>query len=163
MSAAELNRAKKQTIAAVFSNLENHSIVAEDIGRQILTYGERRGPATLMCCRPCCAPPLLSSSCHCSHDCIVGVRHDAMKVAGSLRMWQSDSHLCNFSHQTTVQMLYAMLCRKEFKDFLDVVEGLTEKDITGLMQKLFKSPLTLATMGDVSKVPLYDTVAKRFS
>ena len=41
MSTAELNRAKKQTIAAVFSNLENHSIVAEDIGRQILTYGER--------------------------------------------------------------------------------------------------------------------------
>ena len=41
MSAAELSRAKKQTIAAVFSNLENHSIVAEDIGRQILTYGER--------------------------------------------------------------------------------------------------------------------------
>ena len=56
-----------------------------------------------------------------------------------------------------------MECRKDFKDFLDVVEGLTEKDITGLMQKLFKSPLTLATMGDVSKVPRYDTVAKRFS
>lgn len=43
VSAAELNRAKKQTVAAVFSNLENHSIVAEDIGRQILTYGERCG------------------------------------------------------------------------------------------------------------------------
>ena len=52
--------------------------------------------------------------------------------------------------------------RKQFKEFLDVVEGLTEKDITGLMQKLFKTPLTLATMGDVSKVPRYDLVAKRF-
>ena len=50
VSAAELNRAKKQTIAAVFSNLENHSIIAEDIGRQLLTYGERCGRYTAAGC-----------------------------------------------------------------------------------------------------------------
>ena len=37
----ELSRAKKGTVSAVLSNLESRAIVAEDIGRQILTYGSR--------------------------------------------------------------------------------------------------------------------------
>ena len=40
---AELSRAKKATISAVLSNLESRGIVGEDIGRQILTYGDRCG------------------------------------------------------------------------------------------------------------------------
>ncbi|KAK4838422.1 hypothetical protein QYF36_013601 [Acer negundo] len=38
----QLNRAKQATKSAVLMNLESRMIVAEDIGRQILTYGERK-------------------------------------------------------------------------------------------------------------------------
>ena len=46
VSEAELNRAKRATVTAVLSNLESRAIVAEDIGRQILTYGDRCAPAS---------------------------------------------------------------------------------------------------------------------
>lgn len=39
---AELSRAKNSTISAVLMNLESRVVVAEDIGRQILTYGHRK-------------------------------------------------------------------------------------------------------------------------
>jgi len=93
VSEAELNRAKRATVTAVLSNLESRAIVAEDIGRQILTYGDR----------------------------------------------------------------------KEVSEFLQIVEQLTVKDISALLNSLFKTPLTLASLGDISKVPRYDAVAKRFS
>lgn len=38
----QLNRAKEATKSAVLMNLESRVIVSEDIGRQILTYGERK-------------------------------------------------------------------------------------------------------------------------
>ena len=38
---AELERAKKAAISSVLMNLESRAVVAEDIGRQILTYGHR--------------------------------------------------------------------------------------------------------------------------
>lgn len=38
----ELNRAKAATKSAVLMNLESRTIASEDIGRQILTYGERK-------------------------------------------------------------------------------------------------------------------------
>lgn len=44
VTAKELRRAKNATIASVLMNLESKSIVAEDIGRQILTYGHRKPP-----------------------------------------------------------------------------------------------------------------------
>lgn len=37
----ELERAKKATISSVLMNLESRAVVAEDIGRQVLTYGHR--------------------------------------------------------------------------------------------------------------------------
>ena len=39
--AAELERAKKAAISSVLMNLESRAVVAEDIGRQVLTYGHR--------------------------------------------------------------------------------------------------------------------------
>lgn len=39
---AELARAKKATISSVLMNLESRAVVAEDIGRQVLTYGHRK-------------------------------------------------------------------------------------------------------------------------
>ncbi|KAK9282165.1 hypothetical protein L1049_005077 [Liquidambar formosana] len=38
----QLNRAKESTKSAVLMNLESRMIASEDIGRQILTYGERK-------------------------------------------------------------------------------------------------------------------------
>jgi len=40
----ELARAKAATVSSILMNLESKAIVAEDIGRQILTYGERKSP-----------------------------------------------------------------------------------------------------------------------
>ena len=37
----ELERAKKAATSQVLMNLESRAVVAEDIGRQILTYGHR--------------------------------------------------------------------------------------------------------------------------
>lgn len=41
VSEEELARAKKATISSVLMNLESRAVVAEDIGRQVLTYGHR--------------------------------------------------------------------------------------------------------------------------
>lgn len=41
MPDAELARAKRAALGTVLSSLEGRAVVAEDIGRQILTYGER--------------------------------------------------------------------------------------------------------------------------
>ncbi|KAK4747139.1 hypothetical protein SAY87_026176 [Trapa incisa] len=42
VTATQLSRAKESTKSAVLMNLESRMIVAEDIGRQILTFGERK-------------------------------------------------------------------------------------------------------------------------
>ncbi|MQL80448.1 hypothetical protein Taro_012909 [Colocasia esculenta] len=42
VSQLELDRAKQSTKSAVLMNLESRMVAAEDIGRQILTYGERK-------------------------------------------------------------------------------------------------------------------------
>jgi processing peptidase subunit alpha len=39
---AQLDRAKQTTKSAILMNLESRMIVSEDIGRQVLTYGERK-------------------------------------------------------------------------------------------------------------------------
>jgi processing peptidase subunit alpha len=48
ITAAELERAKAATISSVLMNLESRAVVAEDIGRQVLTYGERKSPASFI-------------------------------------------------------------------------------------------------------------------
>lgn len=40
--AAELDRAKAAAISSVLMNLESRAVVAEDVGRQVLTYGHRK-------------------------------------------------------------------------------------------------------------------------
>ncbi|URE27968.1 Insulinase (Peptidase family M16) [Musa troglodytarum] len=88
----ELHRAKNATRLAILLNLESRAIVAEDIGRQILTYG----------------------------------------------------------------------CRKPVDYFLRCLDELTLDDLTILAQKMLSSPLTMASWGDVDRVPSYASVAQRF-
>ena len=40
----EVERAKKATISSILMNLESKAVVAEDIGRQVLTYNHRKSP-----------------------------------------------------------------------------------------------------------------------
>jgi len=47
-SPSELARAKAATASSVLMNLESRAVVAEDIGRQLLTYGERKPPSTFL-------------------------------------------------------------------------------------------------------------------
>jgi len=47
ISDVELGRAKRQLKASLMMNLEQRSILFEDIGRQVLTYGARIEPETL--------------------------------------------------------------------------------------------------------------------
>ncbi|CAM0885407.1 unnamed protein product [Alopecurus aequalis] len=88
----ELTRAKNSTISSVLMNLESRVIVAEDIGRQLLTYG----------------------------------------------------------------------CRKPIDYFLECMDELTLDDVTAFAQKLLSSQPTMASWGDVDKVPPYEFVSKRF-
>ena len=48
---AELERAKAAAVSSVLMNLESRAVVAEDIGRQVLTYGHR-----WVRCQPATAP-----------------------------------------------------------------------------------------------------------
>jgi hypothetical protein len=41
VSEVELERAKSAAVSSVLMNLESRAVVAEDIGRQVLTYGHR--------------------------------------------------------------------------------------------------------------------------
>ncbi|KAF7026366.1 hypothetical protein CFC21_038481 [Triticum aestivum] len=88
----ELTRAKNSTISSVLMNLESRVIVAEDIGRQLLTYGSR----------------------------------------------------------------------KPIDHFLQCMEELTLDDITAFAKMLLSSQPTMASYGDVDKVPPYEFVSKRF-
>jgi processing peptidase subunit beta len=45
----ELDRAKNQLKTCMLMNLDGYSNIAEDIGRQILTYGRRMTPAEVFC------------------------------------------------------------------------------------------------------------------
>lgn len=42
VAAAELERAKAAAVSSVLMNLESRAVVAEDVGRQVLTYGQRK-------------------------------------------------------------------------------------------------------------------------
>ncbi|KAJ6803069.1 mitochondrial-processing peptidase subunit alpha-like [Iris pallida] len=89
---AQLDRAKELTKSAVLMNLESRMVASEDIGRQVLTYGER----------------------------------------------------------------------KPVEHFMKTVDEVTLKDITAISEKIISSPLTLASLGDVSNVPSYDSVSRKF-
>ena len=74
----ELERAKLAAMSSVYMNLESRAVVAEDIGRQILTYGHRRArlplpdTAALWAClshwSACCRVGMLRRCMPCHQD-----------------------------------------------------------------------------------------------
>eukprot|EP00884_Botryococcus_braunii_P023435 jgi/Botrbrau1/9776/Bobra.85_1s0021.1 len=90
---AELERAKNAAISSILMNLESRAVVAEDIGRQILTYGHRKSTA----------------------------------------------------------------------EFVDAMKGLTPKDVSSVVAAALKTPPSVAALGDISSVPRYDAIARRFT
>ncbi|KAJ6342651.1 hypothetical protein OIU78_010560 [Salix suchowensis] len=108
----QLNRAKESTKSAVLFNLESRMIVAEDIGRQFLTYGER------------------------------------------------------FKHETNLNLilvicLFLIFSGSPVEHFLKVVDEITLDDITSIGCSLLRSPLTMASYGDVLNVPSYESVSSK--
>lgn len=55
------------------------------------------------------------------------------------------------------------MCRKPVKEFLDAIRALQPKDISSLVSKMIKSPLSMASLGDITNVPRYNAVQSRFS
>lgn len=52
--------------------------------------------------------------------------------------------------------------RKPVEHFLKAVDEVTPKDIASMAQKLLKSPLTMASYGDVIYLPTYDSISSKF-
>ncbi|KAH6559619.1 hypothetical protein KP509_1Z000900 [Ceratopteris richardii] len=52
--------------------------------------------------------------------------------------------------------------RKPVQSFIDQVNSLTIKDIQGVAEKVLRTPLTMASWGDVTNVPRYEGIAARF-
>jgi len=88
----ELERAKKAAKSSVLMNLESRAVVAEDIGRQVLTYGHR----------------------------------------------------------------------KPVSEFLTKIDKITAKDVAQLATKMLKTPVSVASVGDVASVPRYAQMQERF-
>ncbi|KAI3711589.1 hypothetical protein L1987_70128 [Smallanthus sonchifolius] len=88
-----LNRAKKSTKSTILMSLELRLVASEDIGKQVLTYGER----------------------------------------------------------------------KPVEYFLKAIDEVTPNDITSIAEKLLFSPVTMASHGDVTKVPSYNSVNGKFT
>lgn len=52
--------------------------------------------------------------------------------------------------------------RKPVEHFLKAVDEVTPKDVASIAQKLLKSPLTMASYGDVIYLPTYDSISRKF-
>ncbi len=48
------------------------------------------------------------------------------------------------------------------KEFLDAIEAIQPADISKLVQKLFKKPVTYGAIGDIANMPRYEEVSRRF-
>ena len=86
MTSEELERAKRAAIASVYMNLESRAVVAEDIGRQILTYGHR---CSIHKHHDCVDRPALIIAC----VCMWKIAHAAPVVAACLMSQDISSSL----------------------------------------------------------------------
>ena len=47
-------------------------------------------------------------------------------------------------------------------EFITELRALTPKDITTVVGKMLKSPISVASIGDITDIPRYDALSKRF-
>ncbi|XP_037406516.1 mitochondrial-processing peptidase subunit alpha-like [Triticum dicoccoides] len=88
----QLDRAKRAAKCKVLMDLESRAVACEDIGRQVMTYGER----------------------------------------------------------------------EPIEKFLNDVEAITLNDISSTAKNIISTPLTMASWGDVTNVPTYESVSRKF-
>ena len=53
-------------------------------------------------------------------------------------------------------------CRKPVAEFIGELRALKPKDITAVVGKMLKSPISVASIGDITDIPRYDSLSKRF-
>lgn len=53
-------------------------------------------------------------------------------------------------------------CRKPADEFVSEVNKVVAKDITQMVSEMLKSPPSMGSMGDLSRVPRYAEVSRRF-
>ena len=60
-------------------------------------------------------------------------------------------------------MLTALACRIPVREFLTTIEKLSASDITKAASAMLKSPVSMASLGNVVDIPRYPEMQKRFS
>jgi processing peptidase subunit alpha len=151
---AELERAKAAAVSSVLMNLESRAVVAEDIGRQVLTYGHRWAGAQRQ-------PPLLRRSCQ-APALRAGTRGPTCcwPTTGPFVPSPQQQPPSPAKHSSTPSLCPCR--RKPVSEFVGEIQALKASDLSAAVGKLLKSPPSLAVLGDIAHVPRYDQVAKRF-
>ena len=60
-------------------------------------------------------------------------------------------------------MLFALACRIPVREFLTTIEKLSAGDITKAASAMLKTPVSMASLGNVVDIPRYPEMQKRFS
>ena len=60
-------------------------------------------------------------------------------------------------------MLSALACRIPVREFLTTIEKLSASDITKAASAMLKTPVSMASLGNVVDIPRYPEMQKRFS
>ena len=62
-----------------------------------------------------------------------------------------------------ISMLSALACRIPVREFLTTIEKLSASDITKAASAMLKTPVSMASLGNVVDIPRYPEMQKRFS
>lgn len=60
------------------------------------------------------------------------------------------------------QRLRKRTCSKPVAEFVSELRALKPKDITNVVGKMLKSPVSLAAHGEITSIPRYDSLQSRF-
>ena len=175
MSEAELERAKSAAVSSVLMNLESRAVVAEDIGRQVLTYGHRwawrgwgGGQRLLQRLLRVAGLPQLRAQ-DSPSAAFLPAQHcpwlGTCRTLVHVPAW-SAPRACPGAWSplfTPVPLPVLPTRRKPVGEFVQEIRGLKASDLSGAVSKLLKSAPSMAVLGDIAHVPRYDQVAKRFA
>ena len=72
------------------------------------------------------------------------------------------SCLCAAVPERATDSILPAARRKPIKEFTDLIRGVKPSDISSLVSKMVKTPLSLACLGDIAAVPRYNAVQSHF-